>query len=1066
MTATAGFAYGVIGADIHVFGDGSPIYLLQNWRPAPTPDPHWLRELPSRMLHARLQVVTFTGRRSEIDDLRRWRDTPERLAVRWLYGAGGQGKTRIADHLAAESTAAGWKCVVARHGAGTVLPPPGGEDLRLDGTAGVLLLVDYADQWPLPHLTWLLSNALLHRISVPARVLMLARSADIWPPVRAALADLQATTSSQHLTALPSDDGRAEMFRAARDSFASCYGASDPGRIPLPASLPAPEMGLTLAVHMAALVALDTYVTTGGIGCPPPTDVEGLTIYLLDREHLQWARLFSSGEHRHRTPAAIMNRAVFIAALTGTVPRARAAVVLSSTGDVEQVIADHSYCYPPADARMALEPLYPDRLAEDFLALTLPGHTADYPAQSWAPQIAATLIGSRGVTFLVAAAERWPHVRMQHLFPILRGTPQLATQAGSAVLTRLAAFADADLEVLELIDAQLPLQRHVDLDVGAAAIGAALLPHRVASLSGVDADLLAITLSVHAWRLSQVGRADEAVEHLGRAVAIRRERVHDDPAVALVSTLVEFASALQKAGRPADAVAAGEEAVAVARAAPDDPELREPMAYAMQIIGVCLLEQQRLAQAAAWSHEAVTLWRRMTSDGADEYLQQLAQSLLNHGNLLWARGHHAQAPACATEAVQILRRLSAGQPARYLPDLAMSLHGLAVSEFGAGLPEQATPHSREATGILRELASANPDLYLPILAAALDTLANLLSSSLDRTEAMACRQEATAIQRALAERNPVRHVPGLAKMLSNVGTLHSSAGDAATAVACTREATGYLLRLVEAQPEVYRLDLAAALSNLGSQLGDLGATEEAITSVLQAVSLIRAAAPDNPGTALPALTRALGTLSHLYADLSRIDEALRCAEEAAAISRQLTRRELDAHLEQLSKSLTNLSIRQASAGILEQALITMREVVDIRRRLARGNSAPRSSALAQSLRNLAVQSADLGRPEQALPPALEALQIEENLASARPAYDRDDLAHNLVIVARLCVETGRHDEAVQTIRRATAVHRLAAMVGTPATARKLRDTLATCHSILALYGYAAEASQLRQELGL
>ncbi|MFJ1546429.1 hypothetical protein [Streptomyces sp. NPDC088246] len=53
VRAEGGFAYGVIGADIHVFGDGVPLYLLQNWRPAPTPDPAFLCELPSRLLNAR-----------------------------------------------------------------------------------------------------------------------------------------------------------------------------------------------------------------------------------------------------------------------------------------------------------------------------------------------------------------------------------------------------------------------------------------------------------------------------------------------------------------------------------------------------------------------------------------------------------------------------------------------------------------------------------------------------------------------------------------------------------------------------------------------------------------------------------------------------------------------------------------------------------------------------------------------------------------------------------------------------------------------------------------------------
>jgi hypothetical protein len=33
--------------------------------------------------------------------------------------------------------------------------PPGSQDLRTVGSAGLLLLADYADRWPLASLTWL-----------------------------------------------------------------------------------------------------------------------------------------------------------------------------------------------------------------------------------------------------------------------------------------------------------------------------------------------------------------------------------------------------------------------------------------------------------------------------------------------------------------------------------------------------------------------------------------------------------------------------------------------------------------------------------------------------------------------------------------------------------------------------------------------------------------------------------------------------------------------------------------------------------------------------------------------
>jgi len=162
VTATAGFAYGVVGADLHVFGDGTPVYVLENWRGVPESDPAWLRELPSRMLNARFAVVDFTGRDDELAQLQHWRRNGPRLAARWLHGPSGAGKTRLAAQFAAQSIAAGRKVITATHGPGTVLPPPGSQDLRLDGAAGVLVIVDYADRWPHSHRRAKLSRAVVN----------------------------------------------------------------------------------------------------------------------------------------------------------------------------------------------------------------------------------------------------------------------------------------------------------------------------------------------------------------------------------------------------------------------------------------------------------------------------------------------------------------------------------------------------------------------------------------------------------------------------------------------------------------------------------------------------------------------------------------------------------------------------------------------------------------------------------------------------------------------------------------------------------------------------------------
>jgi hypothetical protein len=111
----------VIGAHIHVFGDGSPLHLLEANRPTPKLDSMWLPELPSRLLNARSQVMTFTGRQHERDELLGWRERGPRLAVRSLHASGGQGKTRLADRVAVDA-AEGSMVVTTVHSVGEVRP--------------------------------------------------------------------------------------------------------------------------------------------------------------------------------------------------------------------------------------------------------------------------------------------------------------------------------------------------------------------------------------------------------------------------------------------------------------------------------------------------------------------------------------------------------------------------------------------------------------------------------------------------------------------------------------------------------------------------------------------------------------------------------------------------------------------------------------------------------------------------------------------------------------------------------------------------------------------------------
>ncbi|ORT55591.1 tetratricopeptide repeat protein [Streptomyces sp. CB03238] len=968
VRAESGFAYGVVGADIHVFGDGVPVYVLQRWSAEFTPDDAFLREVPSRMLNARFRVVEFTGRDAELASLRRWRDEGPPLAVRWLHAPGGQGKTRLAERFAAEAAGAGWQVVTATHGPGTVLPPPGSQDLRASATAtagpGTLLIVDYADRWPLSHLLWLLSNALLDRPDGGgARVLLLARSDDTWPGVRAALADRRAGTSAQFLPPLSegADDEagavapRAEMFAAARDSFAARYGVP-PAGITAPAALSGADFGLTLAVHMAALVAVDARRT----GRRAPTDLAGLTSYLLDREHLHWARLHGDGGHQIApsgtvfvTPPDVMNRTVFTAALTGPVApdEGRAAVGrLDIRVPVERVLADHAVCYPPADPARdtVLEPLYPDRLSEDFLALTLSGHQADYPAQPWAGQTVGTLLtggagtsgtpgstdtpgvpgtpGStdtpgvpgtsgapdtpagpgasplrdtsgratadgragwtswtpRAVTFLAAAAQRWPHVGPRHLFPLIEAAPRLAVAGGSAALTTLAALDDITPELLEAIAAHFPSYQRPspDLDAGIAAVSSRLLPHRLAraqhpndrairrhehgirlyhagrreeALAVSEAALaelrgivpqrpadpavapeveanLAIALKTHGTRLASLGRRAEALAATEEAIVVLRRLAGRDERFLpnLASALLTLGRDLSRADRWEEAGAAAEECVALhRRLAAADPERHEPnLSAALVALGLCHGHTGRPEDAVTTAREGVTLLRRLARAQPSAYTPALANALSNLAAALGRTGHHDSVPA-AHEAAELYRRLSAVNPAVYERPLADVLSGLALRLLQAGRPAEGLPVAREGVAIMRRLAARQPDAHAHTLAEALGALSTMLLVARRLDEAVAVADECTAVRRRMAAGDP-GVAPRFAFALLNATGIRAEAGGARLdeAVALFSDATGVIARC-EAVPVNIRGMHHSVGSRLAAQLAAEGRPDAA-----------------------------------------------------------------------------------------------------------------------------------------------------------------------------------------------------------------------------------------------
>ncbi|MFJ5886595.1 hypothetical protein [Kitasatospora cineracea] len=1039
VVAEAGFAYGAIGADIHVFGDGTPVYVLENWRPGEDVEDAWLGELPSRMLNARWEVVGFTGRVAELAGLRAWCGGGPRLGVRWLHGPGGQGKTRLAARLARELAGEGWKVVTATEGPGSVLPPPGSQDLRLDGAPGLLLLVDYADRWPLSHLTWLLSNALLHDPAVPARVLMLARDAGPWPAVRAVLADHRAGTSAQELAALGDGDDpaghRARMFTAARDGFAARYGVPVPGWMSPPPWLDGPEFGLTLAVHLAALVSVDAHLA----GRRTPTDPAGLTVYLLDREHLHWARRHGDGTHRlagdasrepsWSTPPEAMNRVVFAAALTGPLAPpdgARALGGLELGLPAERVLADHASCYPPAGAGRAtvLEPLQPDRLAEDFAALTLPGHAADYPARDWAPGSVRTLTGdrpapgwARRTLLLAAAADRWPHVADGHLFPLLRGRPGLAVEAGSAVLSALAALPGVPFDLLEAVESQLPPHQHVDLAPGAADLACALARRRLAR-TGDPAQRAAIHARL-ANALAGAGRYRENLEALTEAVELYRPLARADPATferPLAFVLSNLATRLARYGERQTSLSFAQEAVDTARRL----GLMEPTAPGAGggALLVNLASRLRLAgrtaEALETVHEALGIfwgmsWVRSTEA---EGLSHLPACLNNLAGLL-PRGYLGdRAALAALEQVVVLdRRLAAGDPARYEAGLACALRVLAerlVRHYGlaeeiiraepdrpglhqpvaAGWRQRAVDLAGEAVDIDRRLLTGTPAVMELQLAESLRVSGLALAAAGRPEQAAVARAESAAVRGRLAEPESARPL--------DVAEPPGPVDRRRETMAAARAGVTLCAYLASVDPEAYRPLLAEALEHVGLVAP---ADRAGLADREAAVPLWEGLVDDDPLAYGPLLVRELGAIRALRRALGEEDgedgEQERLAARVAAAEQEHRRRRLAPRLPwgtagEIDAEARRLSAAGDDAGVWALALsVPVADGARLARSLAGRWQPPGPAARALAERLAAADPAGAARRSPAAPhrelPVLGGSADGVGFAHGRPA---------------------------------------------------------------------------------
>ncbi len=1069
---------GVVEGGIHQYYN-SRRHIVETYPTAVQPDLTWLMEQPSRLLDARSQVVPFVGRDAELRQLRDWRDSdPTRMSVLLLHAPGGQGKSRLAAEFAKQSRsqelpeAQRWQVLQAGLDLASTNPAPTDGDPAPSDGAGVLLIVDYADRWAHSELERLLSDPVLHQPR-PTRVLLLGRTVRWYAALRSDVTDMQAEADDMLLPPLATN--RHTMFATARDRFSSpdLYDLADAGAVTAPSSLDDPDFGLTLNVHMAALVAVDAHRR----GAEPPTEAHELSAYLLDREYRAWQRLSEAGAQGQdfRTRPAIMARMVFTATLTGAVNHetgTRTVQRLKLPGHPDELLLDHRFCYPPTDRRWWLEPLYPDRLAEDFLALLTPGHDiSSYDPDPWATAAPGMLllsfsldslnqfvdalfpplmpgsghpdpsaldvsnvfqvdaagpqaaIVSRAVTFLASAAERWPHIGTEVLYPSLRAQPKLAVAAGSGALTAIANIKDIPLEVLGAIEGELPDGQNIDLDIGAAAIVSALAARLLPLVDDpIDQADMHLELSN---RLAAAGRRAEALEQSHLAVVLHERLAATNRArnlPKLAHAIGDYAIDLAESGRYSEAtvqsergITLHEELVAGNRFAwlPD-------LATAVNNHALRLVEVGRRAEALGFSRRAVELYEELYAADHTAHRGSLAMALANHAARMGQAGFPAEAVTLSQRAIELREELTTTDRAAHLHELAVSVNNHAVRLAEVGREIEALAYSERAVALREEMVTANRAAHLPYLGTSVLNLARRLAGAQRHAEALSCSERAIGIFEELVADNPAAHLPNLARAITNQATLLAESGRHTEALAYSERAVTTHEQLCADNRAAHLPELAATVYNHAALLSEVGNHAGALAFSEQAVQLREELVEDadGPGRQFE-LADALYKHALRLGTLHRPADAVPFSQRAIALRESLTDADHTAQQRELATWMHNHAVWLAESGRPAESFAVSERVIALRGGLATGaDSAVGETQLAESLSNHAIRLSESGQHAEAVAESERALEIYERLAAADPTTHQPGLARALTNHNNRLANIGRHVEALSCAERA------------------------------------------------
>ncbi|MEU9086937.1 tetratricopeptide repeat protein [Streptomyces sp. NPDC048357] len=1036
---------------------------------------------PAALLEARHQTVPFHGRDDLLSELRAWCGLGG-FGAWLLHGPGGQGKTRLAHHLAAQLSAERW-AVFWPKGTATI-----DELAEVRHAAKPLLVVlDYAETRT-EQLAAIVEGAADHPGTTPLKLLLLARTGgDWWRHAATAtrlIEDHLADAPARLLTPLENDPARRiEHYRDAARALATALprvkGLAGHDWSVAAAGLPLPRLSQdaysnALTLHMTALAdLLDTTksstpdLTRGhpaDVAIPGAADVEDR---LLGHERRYWRQNAVGLALTPDLGLSTLETALAAAHLAGAADREQAdqlwqrlpALADQTRDRRNRVTTWLSTLYPPTTTPLPWGTLQPDRLAERHIGRTLEHdpvlaecllRNADQTQTErlltvYSRAAAHPVFQDRLDTQLTALCISHPQLGEQIIGTSTRTDhPAPLTTALSAIATDPATL----LTTLKSLSDQLP-KRSRRLTNTAVHLSQALADrYRVLAEAKPDAYLpyLATALNNLSVRLGDAGRLEEGLAAVQEATEIRRPLAEANPdayLASLATCLNNLSADLGAVGRRDEGLAAIQEATEIRRAlAEANPDVYlSYLADSLSNLSVRLGDVGREDEGLAAVQEATEIRRVLVEANPDAYLPDLADSLNNLSVRLGAMGLKDEGLAAVLEATGIRRVLVEANPDAHLSYLADSLNNLSIRLGHVGREEEGLAAIQEATGHYRVLVEANPDAYLPYLATSLNNLSVDLGAMGLKDEGLAVIQEATEIRRVLVEANPDAHLPYLADSLNNLSVRLGDVGRLEEGLAAVQEATEIRRALAEANPDAYLPDLASSLNNLSADLSAMGLKDEGLAAVQEATEIRRLLAEANPDAYLANLASNLNNLSIGLGDVGRENEGLVAVQEATGHYRVLVEANPDAYLPDLATSLNNLSVRLGDVGREDEGLAAIQEATEIRRVLVEANPDAYLSYLADSLNNLSILLGHVGREEEGLAAVQEATGHYRVLVEANPDAYLANLATSLNNLSVDLGAMGLKDEGLAAIQEATEIRRALAEANPVAFEADLRQSL-------------------------